>query len=169
MRVLVGTFLVVVLVGGVGVAIAVSMRPSEESKLLSICDDMITERLLAPTTYKRISASPLKSAKADFNQFMGWDVPEKKQRDIEARVDPAVMKAQDSIKRQYSGVDWLRYSSWIEYDAANAYGTPIRSVSECVLIARSDEPLSISSLSDIRVDGSDSLDWSLNELWKASQ
>lgn len=157
-------------VGGIGAAVYVGVQPSVEQKLIASCEEIIASRLKAPSTYRQISTTKITKAKADFNQFMGWDVPGVKEHDAEVRrSDPAIMEIQDNQKKMFSGVEWTRYSTWIEYDAANSYGTPVRGAAECVLFARASEPFTVGPLSDVRVDGFDALGWSVHQIWLARQ
>jgi hypothetical protein len=156
--------------GGIGAAAYVALKPTEEAKFLTVCDDILGKRLKAPSTYRRISATKITNAKAGFNQFMGWDVPGAWKRESEARLsDPTITEIQVVRKEVFDAAEWTRYSTWIEYDAANAYGTPVRGAAEFALIARSEEPMSIGPLSDVRVDGFDHLGWTVHQLWLARQ
>ena len=147
-----------------------SLKPTEEDKLLAACEEILLDRLKAPSTYTRTSSTPVISAAATLEQFMGWDAPGARQRaDERILQDLTLLEAEDLQKELFLARPWTRYSTWIEYDAANDYGTPVRGAAECVLIQQADRPMELSKWPTVRVDGFSALDWSVHQLWLTRQ
>lgn len=116
--------------------------------MYSQCETVIKERLRAPSTYKRISVDVDKDplTRSEYVELL-------RSEDTGPGLTSALLEQQAAGKHNPT-----RYTLWISYDAANAYGTPIRSKSRCAYVSHTgDWPRQGAYL--LEVDGLTSLDW----------
>lgn len=125
-----------------------------DSKLVSGCEAQIKERLRSPSTYNRISVR-------EYSEPVPADVYIQEREKLDT---PRVVEyergrlADGSIKP-------TNHIAIIEYDAANVYGTPIRSFSKCEY--RTSQPRLDDVMAPlIKVDGATNLERLTNELLK---
>lgn len=87
-------------------------------------------------------------------------------KDELAKADPEAKKIIDAKRNAFRAGDFDFVYALIKYDAANGYGTPIRSISECAVVVRKGDDPSTSPRA-VMVDGYTSFDWSLKLLREA--
>jgi hypothetical protein len=83
---------------------------------LDACEHALKERLKAPSTYRRISATELTPVLLSVEEY------------VSAHQD---RKAYETLALANSSSP-VRLSALVSYDAANAFGTPLRHSSECI-------------------------------------
>ncbi|WP_156939494.1 MULTISPECIES: hypothetical protein [unclassified Mesorhizobium] len=118
-----------------------------------VCEQVLVDRLRAPSTYKRIGIDHY-SDPVPLEEF------QKIKEDEIANSSDA--NWQDFQRRMLKiGIDGITsgsqrapimFKKYIRYDAANAYGTPIRDLSECTLLSEKGSE-SEATLFNVRVDG----------------
>lgn len=122
-----------------------------EQPLISACEESLKERLKAPSTYRRISATEDEKnlTRAEYNQHLSGQSPSV--RDI-------------SLKWFDEGKDKpMRFIAFIEYDAQNAFGVPIRDVTKCEYISSSGNKKDAKSYT-VTINGKDSVGWTKSNL-----
>lgn len=127
---------------GVGVSMIVgttSCYPSD-SAMVSSCEASIKKTLLAPTTFRRANLTEGKE-QLTFEQYYA-DNPD-------AGGSPALREFQRKMAKRSP----VRLIAFIEYDAANAYGTPLRSIAKCTYDAFDGDDGSNASEVGVRVNG----------------
>lgn len=138
-------------------------------KMTRACEAVVQARLLAPSTYRRVSLSEeVKSIPLDEYRQMkwaeihqmnlsadGWEVQDKL-----LDLDIAAMKQRNFLPQ--------RFREFITYDAANGFGTPIRGVSECDYVSLSGDTAGANDLT-VMVDGKNKLDYLDEEMKQANQ
>lgn len=90
---------------------------SFDSPLVATCEKYVIDRLKAPSTYVRISAS---------ENVKQLTIKEYLRKRLEI---PSVQKL---IKDTYTTA--YEYTAFISYDAANSYGAPIRNTAMCTFL-----------------------------------
>lgn len=102
---------------------AIAWGISRDDRVIAACEDAIKSSLKAPTTYSRISAA-ISEKKATRGQYFFYlvGIP----RDV---IDEKIAKF------ERGSVSVSIHSGAITYDAANSFGVPIRSVTECSFVS----------------------------------
>jgi hypothetical protein len=119
-----------------------------ESKLVTVCEEVLKLRLLAPSGYKRIeikeSEEPLN--RAGYKRYLAGDeygpiIQEARMKDFDrGRVKPRMFEV------------------LITYDAPNAYGTPIRGTTICQYPTDNEDTSKADRLY-VMVDGKTNAEW----------
>lgn len=97
-------------------AVAVAGCNPFEPKLNTVCEELVKERLRSPSAYERVRLTALDeivSAEA-YEAGYGYILTTSQRAVIEGGANPH------------------RHTVIVEYDAPNAYGTPVRSAARCV-------------------------------------
>lgn len=140
------------------VAVGRCVRPRHRDKdtFVDTCEEVIRERLKAPSTYRRIGAPEVihhseTLSDSDFSELIAG----------KEQILQEIMQESRS-----EGTGWLQVSYFettIEYDAANAFGVPIRRVSRCRSGSwyNHEKPRYDLSRSLVEVDGQTQTDWAL--------
>lgn len=87
-----------------------------ESKLYGVCEDALKERLRSPSTYERVRLTARDEQISAEAYEIGSGHP--------------LTDTERTVIQQ--GAVPHRHVVIIEYDAANAYGTPVRGAAECI-------------------------------------
>ncbi|MER8913741.1 hypothetical protein NKI32_07865 [Mesorhizobium sp. M0761] len=132
----------------VGASIATGFYNPFDSKMTRICEDMLTDRLRSPSSYRRIEISHYS------DQIPVEEFRKIKEAEIVNDKDYVTLKrildlTIGSMSKNHLPVMFKKY---IKYDADNAYGTPIRGLAECTLLAENGKESS-ASVFDVRLDG----------------
>jgi hypothetical protein len=164
----------VVVLAGVGVIASqkVGLWPfeSEESLLLAKCDDLIKDRLRSPATYQRVEVTDFTRRPANKLEYLQVETPEKlKLRAEQSARDKRSAEIYARQEEMFDSRKMEELSAIISYDAANGYGTPIRSVSMCTIYLDEGEALEVGSGLGVRVDNMTALDWSFEQLRRISE
>jgi hypothetical protein len=87
---------------------------SSDSKFVQSCEELLKETLRSPSTYRRVGVV-------------------ERREPIPLEDYLAAQKDSEAVKRLYrqQGTQPVRILAAIEYDAANAYGTPVRGAAVC--------------------------------------
>lgn len=117
-----------------------------EAQLLAACDKAISARLKSPSSYRRIDALPYRPSHLSPEAAAG-DGADPREVAVYARMGGA----------------W-RHRIMIEYDAANAYGTPMRAAATCDYLGFSEAPPDKVTDTLIRIDGQTDSDWLIRGL-----
>jgi hypothetical protein len=143
-------------------AYRMGILPLVPSPLQSACVDLLTSRLKAPATLNVISSeqymTPLSMAR--ITEELTW-----------ANVDsPEVVKfrLEDISRALAEGKQGPReYEVFLTYDAANSFGTPLRSVGRCTIIDMyGDYPSGFSLEDTMKLDGFDRRQWLAEQMKK---
>jgi hypothetical protein len=156
--------------GGLGAAAYVALKPTEEEKFLAACDEVVKQRLKAPATYERQDTGKMKSTSATLEEFLGWENADKRRQSEQLMVtDPSYWDLIDDQKKMFAEGGWDRVSISFAYDAANAFGTPLRSAAECSYVISSTSEFTAPPAPLVSIDGLTPSDWALVQLWLARQ
>lgn len=156
-RVLAGTVIVLaVLLAG---ALALLLVPDArrvvlgllDSRLVAACETALLDRLKAPSTYARVSATessePIRLADYYVDAFSRNGMPGAAEQELNRRVHDHA----------------TRWTVLIEYDAANGFGTPIRGVSACTYSSLDGGTKGVSALL-VKIDGKTKTQWLVEAL-----
>lgn len=158
----------VIVVGVIAVAGAMAFHffPSEQSAFVSDCEAVLKERLRSPSTYKRITVSKLVRDEGSDDDYLDiHSAADRLEKNESYRRTPQMKEFDDAMIRMRRAGKLERLSIWLEYDAANGFGTPIRGHSECsYYIDKGTSYLKSRRFSNPRIDGKTALEWSLDGL-----
>jgi hypothetical protein len=123
--------------------------------LLVACEEVLKDRLRAPATYNRIESRERTEELEDY-VWVAWQKAEGSLKEIfEARAAEAVGE----------GKPLQRITVHIVYDAANAFGTPIRGRADCTYLTVDDDRSGLATTSaGVRVDGLSHIEWLVDQL-----
>lgn len=154
----------------IGLVAYANYTPPIGQQFLTDCEYLLKGRLRSPSTYARVSASDLDRAPASYNEFMEIDTPEKKEWRLSiARTNPDYMKLYDAKAKSFRLGEHERAYIFIEYDADNAYGTPIRDTAECYQIVSVGKDVAVNGYLGTMLNGFGAIDWHTFRLWKTNQ
>lgn len=154
---------------GLSVAAATAVwawQGSTESMLKKACLIVLEGRLRSPSTLDVRKWSDLERRPATKDEYVG---PPPVQAHYQEEDWESVLKLHKDMETLYEmgQPDILLLS--IDYEAANAFGTPVRGLVECSYFVNGDEaPDSISETS-VRIDGKTQLQWSVEQLIQLKQ
>lgn len=140
-----------------------------ESKFYGMCEEVLKDRLKAPSSYQRISITesfaviPIEEYRTMLTSKLDTVVDGKYgnpegMANIEYRVDRVKSGSLPAP---------MRYKLWISYDSQNSFGVMIRGKSRCDYIAE-DGTLDFANEFNVRIDGFDKTEW-LAEMIKQSK
>lgn len=112
------------------------------SNMVNACEDALKERLKAPSTYQRIKVTETQQ-NITFDQYFAAN-----------NESPAVQQFLRAMAKQPP----VQLIAFIEYDAANAFGTPLRSISKCTYNTL-DPTRSTDSKHLVKIDGKSNTQW----------
>lgn len=115
--------------------------------MINACEDALKERLKAPSTYRRIKVTESQQS-ITFEQYFAA-----------SNDSPAVQSFLRSMAKQPP----TQLMTFIEYDAANAFGTPIRSISKCTYNTL-DPTRSTDSKELVEIDGKSNTRWLVDQV-----
>ena len=117
----------------VGAAVFLSRSSNPQAAFVAACDEAITARLLAPATYKRITATAYTvGTPSTYDELTGQDFAAKRElvrQDRATSPDLAAIYMADYEAFLSKPPQLAR--ALIEYDASNAAGVPIRAFADC--------------------------------------
>lgn len=132
-------------------AAAITYELTREPPLYSACEEVLKDRLRAPSTYKRVSIYS-RTETVDGDELV---------EPIPAGATKEMRDVMESRNSLYSGRRVTKYTVAIEYDAANGYGTPLRGTALC-----EDHSFGTTNIDDYnpgflnpKVDGYSKIDW----------
>jgi hypothetical protein len=133
---------------------------TSDAALLGACDEAIQERLKAPSTYERVNSTEFERRPATLDDFMGWTKPE---MELQARALAIHnQRYAEALKLQMDAFRIGEYDlieSVIQYDADNAFGTPIRSTATCSDVINRGATFEQFGPIGPRINGQTNLDW----------
>lgn len=138
---------------------------SFESAFLTACDEVMKDRLKAPSTYTRIAAHGYEQRPATLDDKRGWTNATKRAEDLKMiETDPRFKELYEMGEKVFemSGEQTLT-RAFVEYDADNSYGVPVRGAYECTHVGFDVDEFAPAA-GGVRVDGYNSVDWSAREL-----
>ena len=134
---------------------------STEKSLQRACLSVLAERLRSPATLQVVEWSPMARRPASKSEAIGEPPLRSHYRadDFPGALD-RWKKREDRFDISPPDILYM----YLEYDAANAYGTPVRGYSECSYIVSSDPKSSVSiSETGTKVDGFTAMGWSVEQ------
>lgn len=139
---------------------------SEREEFVQRCEAELANRLRAPATYRRVSAGEVRRSTASLEECMGWPTAEDRAADeAAARRNSTVRDIQADQLARCNASPGEHVSLVIEYDAANAYGTPVRGRTVCSSVSPPGAALSeVGRFGGLRIDGYTALSWSMRAL-----
>jgi len=145
------------------------MLPDTEEKFLQACDETLKDRLVAPATYARANVTGPVRRGAEMRDYLDQQTAEKREwREVMAKRDKALAELYREKVKAFRFGAFEVVSYFIEYDAANSFGTPLRSTAECSQIVETGAPLADPGFGrDAVIDGFTAFDWTFFQLWKA--
>ena len=135
---------------------------SQEAGFQEACFEGIKRRLKAPATFDVVKVTP------DHTK-----VPLRTEEQIRESIQNAEDDSLEKMKFRLELADLqsgdfdyrsVSYRSFVQYDAQNAMGVPLRSMAECEYEARAGEEISAEDGTDIIVDGEKYWDWAMGQL-----
>jgi len=128
------------------------------------CEEELKKRLKAPATYSRVDTTLLIEATTidDVISSFGYDDLSSRSAEVRRMIEQNI-----TIKRAiYSNSTPYKHQLVITYDAANAFGTPIRGMSLCVTFSPKREDLSKGDFtsSSLFIDGKKYADWLIGRI-----
>lgn len=148
-------------IGGVGATVIAMQSPSPDHLFRDACEYVLKDRLKAPATYRFVRMTPIETRLATLDEYMGWTDAEVKVRGQEmAKRDPKLARAQDAKRELFDLGNAHLVGAFLEYDAANSFGTPIRGIANCTLTTTGDvyEPSPLDRHM-MRVNGLSATEW----------
>lgn len=138
--------------------------PAEQ--FASICEEQLQDRLLAPSTYRRVEVNGPVSGDASFEEFRGW-LTEEQVRKARADIarDPDLKRLNAEFQDMFKRKAPTRVDLVLIYEAQNGFGVPIRRQALCTRIVGSEEEMGEpeNALDPVYVDLETNLDWSLRK------
>ncbi len=130
------------------------------SSFEAACEDVIKERLLAPSAYKRVSVDR-SDHRMTRDEYVAY---------LQTSDDPEVVKKANLKSFDEGNYKPTTLRAYIKYDAPNAYGTPIRGTSVCEYFSDSGNESHDRGFYRlvVEVDGDSQTDWLVKRV-KASQ
>ena len=128
-------YLPIILLTSIGAAACNPFGPKPEEKIARACENVLKERLKAPTTYKRLKATNVTKSVATLEQYLGWYTPEmvaRKKKQLKSNVH--MRKINASQVELFNAGKYFIYEIYVEYTASNSYGTPVRNEARCNLV-----------------------------------
>ena len=133
-----------------------SSQTNPNAAFLAACDEAIKKRLKAPTTYPRandgqfpvISVEKTTTKKAVTARLGGSSDDASYQR---------VRKSFQDLYRATGGP--FRHEAFIQYDAENSFGAPIRETAKCELYEAQKEPPKDVNADEVLIDGKTYTNW----------
>lgn len=145
----------VLLLAGLG---ACSAEVANEDVLVASCVETLSERLKAPSTLEvmKITKAPVVSEAVD-GPWISHRIAELESED-EVLEPSELGDLRAALADVEAGKTVLRrqYETYIEYDADNAYGAPIRAIARCEAVTYDGE---ITQFSSVSVNGYTSMEW----------
>lgn len=155
-------FLLLALAAGGGVLLWPKLFPTPLDRFATACEGTLKERLRSPKTYSRVLVEHFPLAEQTLDQFLSLDSEEERQRYMRlVRTNSSVQKSHDLMVDYFDKVHPKRLRALITYDAANAYGTPIRGFAECTTSIQTDLDFSAETFGGVSVNGQTSIEWAL--------
>ncbi len=129
------------------------------------CEEELKLRLKAPATYSRVESRTLlveATTIDDVISSLGYDDLSSRSAEVR-RWNEAIITM---TRAKYSNSTPYKHQLVITYDAANAFGTPIRGMSLCVTFSHKREDLSESDFvsSSLLIDGKKYTDWLIDRI-----
>ncbi|WCA60301.1 hypothetical protein G6M16_007230 [Agrobacterium tumefaciens] len=126
-------------------------------KLVTVCEDVLKERLRSPSTYKRIEVTDAEDKILSRDEYL--------MRMRDDGVSSAEMQA--NLRSFDDGRDKPTiFRRFISYDASNAYGVPVRGTTECEYLSSRGDESSVSKFS-VRVNGKTGTEWIIDSIKSA--
>jgi hypothetical protein len=124
-----------------------------DSKIVTVCEEMLQERLRSPSGYDRVEVKRYedKMTRAEYQAYLVKD---------EASADEIEFKTRMFDQGLYQPTVFTIY---IHYDAPNAYGTPIRDLASCEYFDDDADESNASSYS-VKVNGKTKTDWIVEQI-----
>lgn len=116
-----GAAVAVLVLAAAGVAVMAS-KPSDQALFLDRCEELMQAALRSPSTYTRVSVSDVQHRHATQTEIARVTASQR-----EAFLDASADPTDRTFRTADIGMLYIR----VTYDAANAYGTPIRGVFTC--------------------------------------
>lgn len=146
------------------------LQPSADDLFIQECETLLSDRLKAPATYARVNASEQSRSRTSFEEFLDIDHPDKMRMVMMGQAASAESReAFEALKKVYADGSYETVKVLLTYDAANAYGTPVRGTSICSQIVGMGEPVAVGVLSGTRIDGFDRVRWATYQVWQLQQ
>ena len=142
-------------------ALGCDQTPQDQRTFLASCEEVIKERLKSPSSYRRINEPEISTSKSAISD----DEFEELVMRLPAELQQAT---REERLRGEAWVEQFNFVTMIEYDAANAYGTPLRRTSICrsgTSYSGTPGRFDVSSNS-VEVDGRTSTGWFVDQAKK---
>lgn len=135
-----------------------------QARFVAKCEAELMDRLRSPSTYNRRSVTDIRREPATVEQFLGIETPEKaaEWRAL-AQANPTLKDSQEMMRQIFNARPHDFAFVYLEYEAANGFGVPIRSTVRC------DDFFEEGKEPDLRffrprIDGETNLEWTVNQM-----
>lgn len=154
------------------VSVSACAGANDEKIFQEECTETLGKRLKAPATLVIGNVDFYKTTYADESDLSrlegtlrGHNRLDKNKLSDADRIgyDLKASRLESSIKSLKEGETLTRYSLYMEYDAANGFGTPIRSKAHCTYDATT-ETIGYSTYLNVKIDGKTHNDWFFDSL-----
>jgi len=139
-----------------------------ESRLVSACEEVLMERLRAPSTYKRIRVEEYETAltQGDYITLLDTEI----RRASSAELKEVLRADRDGRLAHMVRGDTkpTSYAAEIEYDAANGFGVPIRGLAKCTFTSDVGDKSKANKFF-VRVDGKTQTEWLIERVESVRQ
>ena len=144
---------------------SLSSGPDAEEQSVLACEVVLKTRLRSPSTYSRVLFTPLLREQTTIEAYLGIDTEEGRVRaeEYSAR-NPEYRRAFDARRQRFEESPMELVYTVIEYDAQNAFGTPVREWARCEDFVRIGTEISVLSFRDPRINGKTFAGWILYDL-----
>lgn len=135
---------------------------SPEQVLRKVCLEALGERLRAPSTLKVLKWHPMERRTATKAEAIGEDPL---RSDFDAANWVHIVELRQLQEQLFAAHPEDVLAARLDYEAANAYGVPIRKKTECTHTVSKDTKRRIAlDAGSMRIDGKTKLDWSMDRL-----
>jgi hypothetical protein len=172
----------IAVISAVSFGLAACTANSEQAAFLSVCEDILKERLNAPSTYELIEVKNFRISDATLDQWMAWNYRKEEKKsyyenegidldspNLFANIKPAMRSLAVSLLEnmreevdEYNDGSFMYAEMSFSYDAANAFNTPLRDTSVCTFAFSADDGLIAALEKDdgmVFLDGETRLSW----------
>lgn len=166
-KVLVASIAATLGIAGAGLFYWKATGLTDQSLLLAKCEEVLLDRLRSPATYNRVNATDVERTVALQNDYLYANDKRRALNQIEKnRRDAELKRLHDQKVDRFQATPHDKLSLYIDYDAANAFGTPLRGTARCEAFVLKGRALRDVSMLDPRVDGYTSFEWALDQIEK---
>jgi hypothetical protein len=153
----------IALIGGGAAAAWHFTQNTVEKRFIAACIETIKERLRSPSSFHMGAVRHFSTVKPTMDDYFGWTSPEERKKHLaKAANDPDWKKLHNAQMTTFNEGNPKMLQAFIEYEAANTYGTMLKDLDICTYIYFDEgDPLAMIGASGPRINGDTTLEWSI--------